>query len=298
MPARALYGPAFNLTSPAGTVIGAFLVDQDSGLDPNASPDVGIILQPPDFLTGAGSDVRFVHFPQIDGVSENEFTPLVLGTPVELIDDNGGSVQISIAGGDGNANSLIRLLPIDESEGVAIAEIVVDLTGGGRLDIISQGNAGDVISIGRVLIIGASGAASIVIDGPSEIDVWLIEQQAGAALTGISNRTAGGDLVAVDVIGLTNLDIQDGRLGRTDVPEWGPSLIGPFLGLAQGAGGGVGGAIGVNGFLDPGWGGGIYRPINNVDTGTLFLDDIGGPVDPYLNGVIVRTGNLTARAGE
>jgi hypothetical protein len=294
-------GLALNITAPAGTLVGGFLVDQDSGIDPTEQNNTGILFAAPTILTGPGSDVRFVNFNQIDGVAVDETTPFALGSPKVLSDDGGGQVQISLAGGDGNANSFMRLLPINESEGVAIAEIVVDLTGGGRLDIISLGspNNTDVISIGKIIIIGASGAASIVIDGPVQIDVWLIEQTGGAALTGIANRTQNGDIVAIDVIGLTNLDIVDGNLGRTQLPTWGPRLIGPFMGIGQGAGGAVGGVLGIGGFIEPNWDGETYRPINDVDPGNVYLDDIGSPIDPYLNGIVVRTGDLTnVRVGE
>lgn len=291
-----VFGPAFNLSAPNGTIIGAFLVDQDSGIDPAGQDNTGIMDEAPAFLTGAGSDVRFVHFNQIDGVTVDETTPLALGAPVEFTDDGGGLVQISITGGNGNLNSLVRVLPIDQSEGVAIAEIVVDLTGGGSLNIMGLTNqdSTDVISIGKILIIGAAANSSISITGMSEIDIWMIEQQGGAAFNSILNQTPGGDIVAIDVVGLNTLEITEGKLGRTQVPTWGPKLIGPFLGIAAGAGGAVGGTIGIGGTMEPNWGGATYRPVNDVAQGTIYLDDIGSPVDPFLDGIIVRTDDLLA----
>ena len=76
-----VYGPAFNLTAPGGTIIGGFLVDQDTGIDPATQDDTGIISLPPDFLTGSGSDIRFVHFNQIDGRDRRRGDAVRAGQP-------------------------------------------------------------------------------------------------------------------------------------------------------------------------------------------------------------------------
>jgi len=286
-------GLAVNIATSDNAGLGGLLLSQDVAFDP-ASTLIGILSEPPTITTGAGSDVRFVDFPQVDfGGNADQDIPILGGDIVELTDDAGGSVQISIANApDGLQAGLIRVIPIDGSQGVAIGQIVVDLTGGRRLDITSLGSPTntDVISIGRIDIVGADANSSVVIDGPAQVDVWQIIQTGGAALDGIANRTPFGDLVAVDVVGINDLDIEDGDLGLTQTPFGGPEMIGPFVGL-----GGGGRAIPVAAdVITPDWNGGLYRPINdaNYDSGNTYLDDLGAPADPFLNGLISRGGTI------
>lgn len=285
-------------TSP-GSTVGAFLVSQDIGYD-LGDDDIGIYDgQGASFNLGFGSDIRFVDIPQIDLFnSQNAATALIGGQVFEFVDDGGEVIQIQVIGAPAGVNvGRVITLPINGSQGVAIAQIQVDLTGGRRLQITGRGVTGtsDVFSIGRIIITGADAASSIGIVGNDQIDVYRIDQIGGDAMVDIFNDTPFGDIVAIDVVGLTNLDITTGDLGRTQMPSWGPRLIGPFLGVGPGAGG-VGEAIGLTQALyDADWNGALYRPINNgaAPAGGAFLDDIGSPVDPYLNGLIVRTGDIT-----
>jgi hypothetical protein len=189
-------------------------------------------------------------------------------------------------------------LPVDGSQGVAMALIDIDLSGGRTLEISGIGNGG-TFEIGRIRISNADASSRIVISGGVQIDILRIDMDdAAAAMLEIINDTAGGDIVAIDVAGLTRLDIA-GNLGTTDVPAWGPKLIGPELGLSADLVEAVGGALGFDapaggGFIDQDFGGEIYRPIG-LDTaavGEAFLDDVGGPMDSRLNGLVVRDGDV------
>lgn len=289
-------GDTLNVTTSDGSVIGAFLVSQDAEYD-RADPLIGLVwgTDGATFTLGSGSDVRFVDFPQIDLEASVDFEiPLFANIPVLVTDDGGGTVEIMIIGGGLGIIGNIRYLPIDRSQGVAIAEIEVDLTGGARLQIVGQGSRGstDVISLGHIVILGADADSSIGIIGDDQIDVWMIEQLGGAAFADILNDTPNGDIVAIDVVGVSRVEIRSGDLGRTQLPEWGPSQLGPYLGIAQAAGG-VGGTFGVPANnIDGNWNGELYRPVNNADDGTAYLDDVGSPLDPYLNGLIARTGDI------
>ena len=94
--------------------------------------------------------------------------------------------------------------------------------------------------------------------------------------------------------------IGTGSLGRTQTSGAGPSRIGPWLGLAQGRQGGVGGPLGVNGTAIDGvategadWNGDIFVDITNPDYDPPSpLEDLGSPIDGWLDGVVVRGGDL------
>lgn len=297
-----IYGPSLSLRTSPGSVVGAMLVSQDIGDTPDDSTFVGVWggvgSGISTFETGFGSDVRFVDIIEIDINSANTFLPLIGGQTLELIDDGGAKVFISVEGAtQGLQVGLVRIMPIDGSQGVAIGEITVDLSGEGqRLNIVSDGRAGTAVSVGRINITNAVATSSVQITGSGEIDIWRIEQTGGTALETIINATPEGDIVAIDVIGLQILGLESGNLGRTEVVEFGPKSIGPFLGLAASLNGTVGGALGmVQATFSGDWGGQINRPTPNSATtaGAAFLDDIGSPFDPYLNGIVVRTGNLT-----
>ncbi len=301
-----VFVPGFTLTGPANTMVGSFFVSQDAGaegdvvdsrtgffgtstLDPNVSINLG-----------PGSDIRFTDFVKIDGVAEvDRTTELRGGTPVQFVDDGGARFTITVQGASSNdLVGQIRFLPISSSEGVAIAQIDnLDLSGGRRLQIRSLDNPGGAqsapISIGRILISNADAQSTVEITGNVEIDVYRIDQIGGAAFSLIRNTTPGGDLVAVDVVGLDELDVQQGDVGRTQVPAFGPQEIGPFLGVQSGLGGAVLGALGVPEEAMSGlWNGIDYRPFNDLDSSAGYSDDLGSPLDPYLNGVVVRTGGV------
>lgn len=294
-------GNRLNITTSPNSTIGGFLVSQDIGFDP-ADGEIGIYTrgEQSDGVTirmGAGSDLRFFDAPRIDLTNaENALIPIIGSTPIELTDDAGGRVTIRVVGAPAGALlGNIRVLAVDQSQGVAIGRINVNLTGGLRLQVTGQSSSGtrDVISIGRIIVTGSDANSSIGFDGNSEIDVWQIEDVGGAGLLEIVNITPDGDIVAADVGGLTRFELRTGDLGMTQVPVWGPSLIGPFIGI-----GGTGPRpFDIAGGMDDDWNNEVYRPLDDVVSGigdgNAYLDDIGSPASPYLNGLIVRGGNVT-----
>jgi hypothetical protein len=282
-------------TSP-GSVLGAFLVSQDSYNDQDPRSGIYQGQNGVSILSGAGSDVRFVDTPRIDLVnSVDVLTPLIGGQTAHFVDDAGSSVNISVENAaDGVQVGTVRVIPIEGSQGVAIAQIVVDLTGGVILHISGSNPGGSgVVSIGHIIITGGDAGSQVQIDGSVKVDVYNI--QSAAAIDSITNTTPGGDLVAVDVGGLNTLNV-NGNLGHTQVPAWGPQNIGPQLGLANAPQAGVGGPIGgpfnraVS--VDTNYDGTIFRAINDerIGAGQAALDDIGAPFDGQLNGLVVRTG--------
>ncbi|GIW74012.1 MAG: hypothetical protein KatS3mg103_0534 [Phycisphaerales bacterium] len=291
-------------TSP-GSTVGGFVLSQDVPFDEGAviqgiGSEVRTTGQGVDFRLGPGSDLRFVDFPSITNTfGVDAGIELVIGESVELVDDAGGryTVQISGAGAQGTIVGFLRFIGVDLAEGVALATIEADLTGGRTLNITTLGgSADDVISIGRIDVTGASAASRINITGNIQVDVWQVFQSGGAAFDSIINNTPRGDIVAIDVVGVNEVQII-GDLGRTQVPAVGPRLIGPYVGIG-GTYQGIGRAAQFEvpaGVIDEDWGGGLYRPANNNNyaAGAAFLSDVGSPVDPYLNGLFVRTGNLT-----
>ncbi|MCW5754137.1 MAG: hypothetical protein KIT24_05435 [Phycisphaeraceae bacterium] len=294
-------GGTLNVTTPDGAVIGGILISQDNeGTDGQLR---GIYGGTPLFTSrmisrGIGGDVRFVNFPRIDlpnGV--NSQIDLFEGTTVEITDDSGGRVRITVSGVPSGAPvGFIRFLPINGSEGVAISTIAANLAGGRSLNIVSVGVTGQAgpIAIGSIDITNSTPLSNINISGPLEVDIWRI-RDSGGGLNIISNTTPNGDIVAIDVSSLNTLTIQTGDLGRTQVPAFGPRLIGPVLGLEAGLNNEVGGVLGISaGAMDQNWNGQLYRPANEAtdDPGTAYLDDIGGPFDDRLDGLVVRNGNV------
>lgn len=252
-----------------------------------------------DFNLGFNSDFRFFDAPRIDLFNILDYTITIptTGQGYEFTDDAGGRVRIRIVGGGGLSSGTIRYMPVAESLGAALGRIEVNLDGGGVLEITSLGTPGNnqVISIGRISITGSTAASAIRITGPTQVDVWRIVHEDGEGFNEIVNRTPRGDIVAIDMNGLNRVEIGSGNLGRTQVPAWGPKLLGPFLGIAQGTGE-IEGPIGIPGAaMTEAWNGAMFRAVNQSNFGrppSSWLDDVGSPVDPYLNGVIVRTGGL------
>lgn len=304
-------GGTLSLRTSNNSTLGGFLVQQDladsgsifngiyGGIPGNTGQDIRL---------GLNSDLRFFDTPRIwqqnvPGVVTN----LVPNEPVVLNDDGGGQVRIQVIADPTNtaAGGTIKAIPVSGSLGVAVGRIEVNLTGGARLQITSVGAPGtgqnDVISIGRIIITGADAGSSIGIDGPTQVDVWQIEQTGGDEFLEISNITPLGDIVSIDVGSLTTLEIRTGDLGQTQLRPWGPRRISRFLGIEQGGGGEVGDPIGVPANVMTGqWNGELYRPTNiSIGVGgSSFLDDVGSPVDPYLDGLIVRNGDIpTVRVG-
>ncbi|MCG3123198.1 MAG: hypothetical protein GIKADHBN_01607 [Phycisphaerales bacterium] len=293
---RQIAGDALQVDTPAGSVVGALLVQQDQADTEDTrqgmfGSEVGAILN-----LGPGSDLRFFDTPYIDlRDTDNADTLLFENQVVRFTDDAGGDVEIRVVGATtGRPAGRIVSMPIDGSQGVAVGRIEVDLSNGASLEIRGVGNAGsqDIISIGRIVILAAGTGSGVTIAGNVQIDIFSLTSAAPLAF--IRNETPLGDFVSIDVNSVTDVTIFTGDLGRTQVPAWGPRLIGPFLGI-----GGTSGpnttAIPLDGAqMTPDWNGGLYRGIadDTNQAGNLFLDDVGSPFDPYLNGIIVRTGNL------
>lgn len=317
-------GDALNISTSPGSIIGTFLVSQDSYDD--ADPRSGIFFGQTGvrITTGIGSDVRFVDTPRLDlAASVDSRLDLIGSTPVTIIDDGGARVEISIANApDGVFVGSVRVIPIDGAQGVAIASISVDLAGGRVLNISPSATGGGgggggtipgdpssvgTVSIGRIVLTNSDPLSRIQINGNVKVDVYRITgvtaggggggAGGGSALDTIINSTPGGDIVAIDVDSINTIDV-DGNLGTTLLPAWGPNNYGVFLGVAGTLSGTVGGVIGfdsVNGQIDVDAAATrVYRPINddNFNPGNAFFDDVGAPFDPYLNGVIVRGGNV------
>lgn len=297
-----IYGDALSLTTPTGSIIGALLVNQD--VAPTGAAREGIYWGDDGvpMNLGAGSDVRFVDTPRIDlrSTVDADFD-LLPNVAQEFVDDGGGTVRIRLVSGATQVpTGRVIALPVNGSQGVAIAQIIVDLSNGGSLEIDSgsTGSAADVISIGRIVVVGAAADSNITIKGNVQVDVLRIES--AAALNAISNSTPNGDIVAIDVVGLlaqtgAALEITKGHLGRTEVPAFGPQLFGPFMGLAGTGSGSTIAAPAVTGTFDADYNGQGLRPVTDASSaaGNAYLDDIGSPFDPWLNGLLVRTGNVT-----
>ncbi|MCH7961756.1 MAG: hypothetical protein IIC49_05430, partial [Planctomycetes bacterium] len=303
-------GDTFLVSTSPNSIIGAFLVNQDNQVAAG-TPNQGITggLFGAVFTLGTGSDIRFVDFPTIDLEAGIDVSlPIIAGQVLELTDDAGGRVRIEVRGVPSFLAGLrlgeVRVLPIDASQGVAIARIDVNLTDGTNqfdLVITSLGAAGaeETISIGHINILSAGGGSVIDIGGSGEIDVWKVtmDGNGGGGATGllaIANHTPGGDIVAIDLPGLQDLFIDFGSLGRTQTTGVGPVLVGPYLGIG---GGGEDGGIDLIADTLTNWNGELYRPANdsefNVDN-EGFLDDIGSPFNGYLNGLLVRGGDVNS----
>ncbi len=301
-----------------GSVVGGLAVSQligNTGEFPTAANEQGFYFgdDGPILLLGDGSDIRFVDTPRIDLLEGIDVTiPIRTNEPIELIDDAGGRVQISVSLETAVPQNVGRIIivPVEGAEGVAIARIEVNLTGTGNvaggttlnINSFPSGSDDDVISIGRIVVTESDAGSQILINGETEVDVWRIDAPQG--LLRVENNTEGGDIVALDTQSLDTIRILEGDLGRTQVPEYGPRLIGPILGLQIGVNTGVFGAMGVDisgnvgvtaDILDPDLFGGIFRPTNDgtVLAGAAFAEDVGFPINDTLNGVVVRQGGLT-----
>ena len=230
--------------------------------------------------------------------------PIMTGQTLTLVDDAGGRLEISVTSLEPFPINIGRVyvVPIDGSEGVAIARIEIDdlsgtgtIAGGRTLRIRGENgqSVDDIISIGRILIQNSDAQSAIVIEGSAQIDVLRIDAPNGLAT--ITQNTPRGDIVAIDTGTLGTLRIQQGDLGRTELLDWGPSEIGPFLGIQNSLSNAVEGAIGIDPMvIDEDWNGNMFRPTNdpNTDAGNAYLDDVGAPFDGYLNGIIVRGGGI------
>ncbi|QYU69991.1 hypothetical protein J4558_07710 [Leptolyngbya sp. 15MV] len=303
------------LETSANSTVGGLLVNQDNTADTGIFTGIygggGLTgAQPIDLRLGPNSDLRFFDTPLlwVQGVPDVRQT-LFPGVPITFVEESGARFTITLnPGPNGGGSGDIRVLPAQGGQGQIVGRIVVSLEDGASLSITSQlapgqtqPNPRDIVSIGRIIITDATADSNITISGPIEVDVWRIDQTGGAAFNFISNTTPNGDIVVADMAALNQINVQ-GDLGRTQMPQGGPQLIGPFVGIArgQGGGGGGGGAAGtpiqLNGDNITGfWNGALFRPVNNanVQVGTAsWLDDVGSPVDPFLNGLRARAGDI------
>lgn len=296
-----MHGIGSRIITPDNATIGGFLISQDVEIDPE-DPDTGIFRGTVDtsrlFQMGVNSDLRFVDFPRIDLVGVQTELPLIPGQTIELTDDRGGRVSISVTGvASPIPIGAVRFMPVDNSVGVAIAVIEANLAGGRNLNVSGVGSSTGAgpISIGRIDITNATPQSNIDITGNTEIDVYRIVQTGGTGLNRISNNTENGDIVAIDVIAVNEIEVSRGSLGRTQVPGWGPRLIGPELGVQAGLNDEVGGAMGISGnTMTTLWSGATYRAVDSLARGgsTAALDDVGGPFGPFLNGAVIRSGDV------
>ncbi|MGE0366346.1 MAG: hypothetical protein AB7Q00_11490 [Phycisphaerales bacterium] len=299
-------GDTWNIQTSPGSTIGAFLVSQDS-YGPTTDQDrwgiYGGTLGLP-ITSGFGSDVRFFDTPKVD-LDAGPQTSFLLqpNQSIEFVDDAGARVQITIEGGlQQNPAAVITVLPIDGSQGVTIASIIADLTGGAILRVTGVSAGGGAspgsVGIGRIIIANHDFNSAVEISGNVEIDVYRTEINAGGAtFAHIGNSTPGGDMVTIDADTLNALDITRGSLGSTQMPAWGPRRIGVELGVVDGLQGGVGGPLGVNtDSIVTNYNGNIYRPLDDdsIATGNAYLEDLGVPFDEFLNGLVVRNGGIAA----
>ncbi len=291
----------FRVHVPAGSQIGQLLVSQDSYGDTNPRSGLYDGASGLPISSGSGSDIRFVDFPRIDTVhSDNELFTLVGDQSREFVDDAGVRFSIQVTGvAAGVVAGTVRVLPIDNSLGVAVAQISVNLAGGRGLKIEPlSGDPDDVVSIGRIIVTAADAGSTIEIGSTSgpEFDVYRID--VNGALDGIFNRSINGDILTIDAIALTNLEVR-GNLGFTQTVPFGPTTYAARLGIAgDGPVNALGGAMGIvataGRTVDNDYNGAVYRPLNddNWGGGTAYLDDIGMPLDEYANGLVLRTGNI------
>ncbi|MEM1328957.1 MAG: hypothetical protein AAGG07_00200 [Planctomycetota bacterium] len=311
-------GGVLSIRTSDGSTIGLLTISEDLLFDDTVDGFVGIEgtggvgrdNNGVELLTGSGSDVRFFYTPLLDLLSAADAATQFGGGlgAAEFIDDAGSRLRVSITDADpvdgeepddDTINSgLVRFLPVDFSEGGVVASIEVDLSAGGVLNLSGLTGLGDAISIGRIIVRNAAEGSGIRISGNVEIDVWSIVQEDGEQLAFIENTTPGGDIVAIDVIGVDRVTIRSGDLGRTEVPAWGPRLIGPNLGISAGENQTPLGTIGIPAeAIAPlgDWNGAAFRPLTdfNFNGGNGYGDDIGLPFDQFLNGLIARTGSVS-----
>lgn len=312
-------GPGVTIRTSSGSQIDQFLVGTNN--DGAGSEFPGQITDgQPTITTGIGSDVRFMDFRQInDGNNGDATFVLNIGdAPIRFTDDAGAEFTIGISGGATNppgtpagtpqptfgSQLIIRVLPVNSgvSGGVVVASIQAVLRGGANLVI--NGLTSGVVSIGRIIVdsqFGDGGTApqpqvnnsNIIIQGNTEIDIGRIDQEAGT-LASIQNLTTGGDIVAIDAASLKRITIF-GNLGRTQTSGAGPSLLGRFLGV--GANGGtdsvVYGPLLVAETSVNNWNGDMFAPIAFPSFMTpTSIEMLGSPIDGYLNGAVVRSGDL------
>ncbi len=256
-----------------------------------------IRLNQPSLLFTAGTRVRFADFTTVSSgssgfpVDENNVLPLNFGQTQTFTDSSGTILDISIGGGTGGRGGSIGqivALPI-AGAGLLIGNITATLGAGAELRIGTR-TPGTQVGLGRINLTSAARPGSLQIGGNTEIDVLRLDA-GGTGLDQIVNRTRGGDVVSGDLAAVRVVSIA-GNLGSTNTTEGMRRKIGHFLGLSQDAQATIGGSIGVPGLV-ANWDGTLYE---GVDTVTVAIpttgDQVGLPYDPFLNGIVVRAGNV------
>jgi hypothetical protein len=281
-------GDTIDIQTSPGSVIGAFLSSQDAYGDTNPRSGIYGGTRGLPIRSGFGSDVRFVDLIRLDNLNGNNLVAPIIGDqPLELVDDGGARITITVEGAaPGVQVGTVRFLPVDGSQGVAIGQILVDLGVASILRIQpasgTQGGSVAPVSIGRINVTNSGAGSGIEITGNIEVDVYRIES--AGPLDRIANRTPGGDIVSAAVGALNILDVR-GNIGQTQWTALRPQNIAPFLDINAGLPAGV---------LDNDYNGTVYRPLNDdvFDTGNAYLDDIGAPMDGWLNGLFVNAGDV------
>ncbi|MCE2652105.1 MAG: hypothetical protein LW650_00945 [Planctomycetaceae bacterium] len=297
-------GPAVTITTSANSRIDRFIIGGR------------VALFQPTIQMGAGSDIRFT---QIGGnvtlgtggatPNENAFLPLPSGTSQVFLDDSGASFTVTLpTGGSGQ----LRYLPVNVSQGITVGRIDITVPAGGNVTF--TGVAPGVIALGLINITvdgggggGTARAGTITFTGPAgtEFDVLRMNVTGAARIV---NNTVNGDFVMVDAGSLDTLEVTRGNLGSTEyagqgtnTPGIGDRRFGQRVGNAGGLVNAIGGALGVDpaGFNVAGggnrFGSDVVVPIN-WDSGTTSnsLEDLGSVMDPFLDGLVVRSGNVVS----
>lgn len=300
---RLINGLGFTMNTSPNSIIDRFVVgarafDADSGR---------IVLGLPTFNFGSGSDIRFLDFQGIAlggiGATLDEQFQLNVGfnQTAQIQDDSGAQYSINISGGAGplRTSSFATVFFIPLGVGSVVGRVLAQLNGAPTLTITNNSGLGRV-ALDNILITSlAPGLTrpSVNITGIGEIDIRQL--QSIIPLDFIRNSTPNGDLVSVDVAGLNTLLINTGSLGFTESNSFGDRRFGNFVDIASGLQQAVGAPLGINtaqGLLNGniqqgGQGGTTFAPIQYAANGGVF-EDAGTPFDSYLQGLVVRNGNL------
>jgi hypothetical protein len=304
-------GSGFTLRTSDNSIIDQFIVGSRPGV--GGDNHGRIVLFQPTIEMGRNSDIRFARLDTATpfdvagsqgritigqpggAINENSYLQITPATPLTLEDDSGLRYTIRVTG-VGSA-AAVRQIPVSGSRGAAIARLDVILAAGGNLTITGEpgtGSTSGVISIGRINIQGA-GNNSVTFNGSLQIDVQ--ELNSTGALVNLTNDTPGGDIVSADVNGVTNVVIR-GDLGRTQIAGGSGTFARNYariLGDAAVAALVTNNAINVQG-AGGRWAGETSAPIvwDNVEQGERTLEDVGSPIDRWLNGLLVRTGGIAS----
>lgn len=255
----------------------------------------GFTTSQPTFNLGQGSDIRFATFNQIDIANPGQqpiidhFLPLTPNTVLSLTDDSGVTFTIRITGA--GSFGTVRTAPANALGGVVLGSINIALAPGGSV-FISTTSAGS-LAIGQVNVTGGSAASTVNFTGPAEIDVR--ELNINGVVRSINNTTPDGDLVSVDVLGVSSVTV-NGSIGasRTYVLSNDDlALHSNFIdGVLQQV---VGLPVGIPNGLINNWLGALQTIPLNWSTraaAEFTLEDSGSPLDYVRNGITIRTGNV------